>query len=396
MTDLEKIKTVAADILTALWRQPIALGSSEMLGGSDRSNVYRLLLNQPPPEGPASVVVKQAARDEKNPYDPASSQGPAWRLFNDWAGLQFLSQHAAQPKVAPRFYGGCRQTGLIVLEDLGKGTQLDHLLLGEDAAAAERGLLDLATSLGRMHAATAGKGPAFRALRRQLGPYADPFDTEQLLQQQRQKIEQLSTELDLPLPAAALDELNFAQTFLAADGPFQAYSHCDPCPDNCLWVGAEMKLLDFEFGAFRHALLDGVYGRIHFPSCWCVNRLPAPIYRRMEQVYRAELVQGCPLAADDLIFYRAVVEACACHLLYSLYLPSLEEDGQWGIATHRQRALVRLDCFAAATETFNHLEALGDLARELATALRRRWPAAADAMPLYPAFRKLSPQLSEE
>ena len=149
-----------------------------------------------------------------------------------------------------------------------------------------------------------------------------------------------------------------------------------------------MKLLDFEFGRFRHALLDGVCGRIHFPTCWCVNRLPEDIYTRMEQVYRNELIKGGPEARDDETFNQVIVEACAWQLLNTLSVGVLEEDGEWGISTHRQRALVRLDRFSEVAESNGHLEALRGMAKNLSDALRKRWPKEADEMPLYPAFRK--------
>ena len=69
----------------------------------------------------------------------------------------------------------------------------------------------------------------------------------------------------------------------------------------------------------------------------------------MEAAYRAELIQGCPEAADDTLFYHAVVEACAywaltmCEWIVqreAWYDPPkpMQQDRQWGIATLRQRA----------------------------------------------------------
>lgn len=55
-------------------------------------------------------------------------------------------------------------------------------------------------------------------------------------------------------------------------GPFTAFTHGDPCPDNCADTGSEVKLFDFELGGFRHALPDATYARIMFPTCWCAGR----------------------------------------------------------------------------------------------------------------------------
>lgn len=384
---MEETIEIAEAILAKTWDGKVRLTGGEGLGGSDRSNVYRFAVETGLAEAPASVVVKQAAARGDETYDPDAVGGPAWRLFNDWAGLQFLTEAGGGEIPAPRFYGGDRDAGLIVLEDLGQGRQLDHLLLDKDAKAAEQGLMGLATAMGRMHALTIGKQEAFDGMRDGLGPRNGAGEVADAVAQQRKKVQDLADALGLTVGPAVEKDLDALESFLDEGSPFMAYCHHDPCPDNCLWVGQEMKLLDFEFGGFRHALLDGVYGRIHFPSCWCVNRLPQRVYERMEQVYRAELVKGCPAASDDAAFNRAVVEACAWQALRSFFMRALDEDGQWGIATHRQRALVRLDRLAEATEAFEHCQALGAMARDFAMALRQRWPKEADEMPYYPAFR---------
>jgi hypothetical protein len=171
------------------------------------------------------------------------------------------------------------------------------------------------------------------------------------------------------------------------------YTHGDPCPDNWVWAGERLRLFDFEGGAFRHALTDGVYGRIHFPTCWCVNRLPDRIQPLMESAYRAELARGCPAAQDDQLFERAVVEACAywtlrhCSRNMRTILQVIDEDFEWGIATVRQRVLLRAGILEQLTAESGHLVALGATFADLAAKLRARWPAEADTMPYYPAFR---------
>ena len=39
-------------------------------------------------------------------------------------------------------------------------------------------------------------------------------------------------------------------------GPFLAFTHGDPAPTNNHVAGDEVRLLDFEYGGFRHALYD--------------------------------------------------------------------------------------------------------------------------------------------
>ena len=41
--------------------------------------------------------------------------------------------------------------------------------------------------------------------------------------------------------------------------------HGDICPDNVYYQSNETRFIDFEFGEFGNALIDGVYLRMHMP-----------------------------------------------------------------------------------------------------------------------------------
>lgn len=141
--------------------------------------------------------------------------------------------------------------------------------------------------------------------------------------------------------------------------------------------------------ALAEKLLEGVYGRMHFPTCWCVYRLPEQIPLRMEAAYRAELVKGCPAASDDRLFYHAVADACTFWMLdwYHEFPLSdlLTKDRMIVTSTVRQRLLVRAAVLAQVTEEVGHMEAIGATVRAIATKLRALWPEA-DTLPYYPAF----------
>jgi hypothetical protein len=109
-------------------------------------------------------------------------------------------------------------------------------------------------------------------------------------------------------------------------------------------------------------------------------------------------VPGCPAAGDDRQFGQAVTAACATWVIDLLtwaierpawFLPPqpLARDRQWGISTIRQRVLVRSGLLAETIEQYRHFEAIGQAVERIAARLRELWPASADAMPLYPAFR---------
>jgi hypothetical protein len=384
---------LAEHILSASLGSAVRLGAAPQLDGSDRSHVFRLSVLDGPADAPASVIVKRAAVEPNETYDPDASafSAPAWRLFNDWAGLQFLSDVSGSEPLAPRLYGGNRNAGLIVLEDLGTGETLAQLLLGDDARAAERGLVDLAVLLGRMHALTIGRQAEFDGLRDTLGlrdKQTDYYSYHWLATALHGAAHDLAV---TPAPGVD-DELAALIETIKAPGPFLAYTHGDPCPRNDLRIGAQLRLLDFEFGDFRHALTDGVYGRILFPTCWCSNRLPPSVMLQMEAAYRAMLMQGCSAARDDVLFAQAVVAGCAYWAL-TMYawnpVPDLlGHDQEWGIATSRQRVLARSEICAQAAEEFGYLEAIGATLRAIVVKLRSRLPGHVASMPFYPAFQE--------
>ena len=172
-------------------------------------------------------------------------------------------------------------------------------------------------------------------------------------------------------------------------GPFLVYIHSDPCPDNVFDLGERFYLIDFEFSRYGHALWDAIYPRMVWPTCWCANRLPAQTVARMETHYRAELIQGCPQAAEDAVWESELIRLCGFALLHTLAFDLEEaanENHEWGLATIRQRALARLDAFIAAAEEFRRLPRCAG------------WPAGScpfwrragrirSRLPLYPAFR---------
>src|SRR5260370_14766836 len=118
--------------------------------------------------------------------------------------------------------------------------------------------------------------------------------------------------------------------------------------------------------------------------------MPEHVPLRMEEAYRAELAKGCPEAADDTLFYRAVVEACVFWMLdwyHEFPLPALlEKDRTIVTSTVRQRLLMRSDILAKTAEEFGHIEAIGAIVPAIAAKLRATLPEA-DHMPYYPAFR---------
>ncbi len=270
------------------------------------------------------------------------------------------------------------------------GEDLDYVLTCGSAVRAEQALLLMAKTLGRMHAVSLGRGDEYQRIRDRLGP-GDGRRRLALAEQVRSfgpQLAQWCRALGFEPREQLSQDLEMVSQAMEDPGPFLAYTHADPCPDNCLLVGDRLCLIDFEFGLFRHALLDGVYGRLRFPTCKCVRDIPAPVLVAMEAVYRRELAQTCPAAADDRLFHRAVAEACAYWVLENLadLLPrALEYEEPYGLATNRQRLLCRLAAFLEVSQRSDHLLGLHDCLERLLARLQRDWRG---TLPLFDAFHQ--------
>ena len=376
----------AEHVLAEAFGESVRLGEGVDLGGSARSTVLRFPVLTGPQTTPGSVIVKQTRSEH---FEPGTANDAAWALFNDWASLQFLRQVETPTPFAPAFYGGDREAGLFVMEDLGPGTRLDHLLLGHDTRAAEEGLVAYAEMHGRLHALTMSKQAEYLRIREALSPAtasSDYFAFNNL----QPALYTITDLLQLPLSPGVDEELHALKEALLNPGSFLAFVQSDAAPDNFLRADAGWQLLVFEGGRYTHALLEGVYCRMPFPTCWCVYRLPASIMQHVESVYRSELARGCPSAADDTLFYHAVVEACITWALsFHTHMRSLEhmltQDRALVALTDRQRFLLYVNAAADASEQFEHLRAIGSSLRAIATRLTQIWPAAVEP-PYYPAF----------
>jgi hypothetical protein len=153
-------------------------------------------------------------------------------------------------------------------------------------------------------------------------------------------------------------------------------------------TGTTLRFFDFDCGGFRHALLEGLAGRLTWGA---TSRIPTGVVGAMEEAYRQALAAGYAAARDDGLYRRGLAEAAArWHVFHVIWrLPTaLERDHQRGITRLRQQLLAWLEGFAAVAEECSHATALGASALALAARLRERWPPDVVELPFYPAFRR--------
>ena len=90
---------------------------------------------------------------------------------------------------------------------------------------------------------------------------------------------------------------------LTDPGPFLGFSNGDAGENNYLVTGDDGRIIDFEFAEYHHALLDAAW--LHNPGPRWVA-FPSQVASGLEDVFRAALVAGLPVAADDRHFSHAI------------------------------------------------------------------------------------------
>jgi thiamine kinase-like enzyme len=329
---------------------------------------------------PRNVIIKQVRGD----YDPARLD--SWdtrRFFRDWAGAELLTSLPGSPRGA-RFLAGDRELGFIVLEDLGEGQRSPlESLLARNAKRAVAELEQYVLALARMHGATLQHQGAYAAVIGQLQRRQPPAPLEYFGQHSAHELCAA-----LPLSDDVAELLHAAVARVEEPGPFQALIHGDPCVDNSLFVGDELRFIDFEMARFGHALLDAVYVLAPFPTCSCAGRLPDSLACELLEQYRVALGQYASAANDVGAFQQAVLDACDAWLVYRLgwLLPEAQSGTrEWRIGTTRARLLSALEQYALAARRYAGTPRLLDFAQRLLPDLRQRWPEAT-SLALFPAF----------
>ncbi|MCW3094887.1 MAG: phosphotransferase [Chthonomonadaceae bacterium] len=386
----------AERILTDYHENTVVIERATLLTDPGRRNrIWRCELRGTGSSVPPSVIIKQVSPEG---YDPAKVD--AWdtsRFFRDWAGARFLSEIAPDEKHGPAFYGGDIERGFIVLEDMGEHKSLVGPLMEGNADGATEALTAFARRLGSMHASSIGKQERYRAIQRDISPLWAEAEVTSRDAAATARAKPISEFMEickgLGLGPGEEAEQEFGAAFQRYEepGPFQTFIHSDPCPDNVFYHAPELRLIDFEFSYFGHALHDGLYGRLPFPTCWCANTVPPEIVRKMESVYRSEFSRGCPEILDDRHFSREASVVAAYWAFNSLrwsLKDALEQDGNWGIAGTRARILSRLLMFLDTAQSADQMPALCDVYAKVCAELQRQWPEATP-LPVYPAFRAI-------
>ncbi|MEW1635990.1 hypothetical protein AB0469_18160 [Streptomyces sp. NPDC093801] len=354
---MESILRAAGELLGAELSDPVDLG------GSARSTVLRCAT-----AGGGSVVVKAFGNEPES-----------LRCFT--AEAAGLSLGIAGPEVL----GVDPEVPLLVMADLGNAPTLADVLLGDDPAAAEDGLLAWARGLGALAAASVDRRADLARLWSLYHKGMPSWEDEPWTAQNATALPALLAGAGIAPPAGLAEEL--ARIGTAGGEEYPAFTPGDTCPDNNLLTPDGLRLIDFEAACYQSVFLTAAYCRMPFSSCWCVFTLPAGPAAEVEQAYRAEVVGAYPALAEDEVWRAGMRQATAVWTVDATVrlLPRTGEDGP----LHRTRrpAPTRRQVLRHRWETASGLEEFPALAETMRLLLREvaaGWEVA--PLPGYPAF----------
>ncbi len=277
-----------------------------------KKRIFRCWVADGPSSLPEVFLVKMARHTKREPYNRELDcvGSPAWKFFNEWAALQFLSQIDSTRTLAPQFIAGDAIQGLIAFEYVPKARSFRDILRDANENERRHALLTYAQTMGRMHGSTYGRQKEWLRLRTNLGTFrqADTGSFDGILRTFRR----LATLVQQPVSAAVETELVELKGMLSEAEPFSAFRHVDIAPQNYLLLDDGVKLVDFEYSDYGHFLLDAPLGPYPFPVRWEYDKVLA---REIETVYRSELSAGFPGALDDDIYYKGILTAWIYWLL---------------------------------------------------------------------------------
>ncbi len=364
--NLEELGQAVVKILNVRQTEAVRIKDGKLLKDWNRNYVAKFQLE----DGPVmSVVVKQAKRKEET-----------W--YAEWAGLNFLTE-LAPALFCPRLLGYSQHSNILVMQDLGVGQSCEDFLNGNDALLARQALLKQAKLTAQMHRASLNYEDKYNIIRRKLEPSAEPVRVQQAeaFLKWLPAIEKVLSPFGLVVPTL---EYRQVASFVSDPDSLLVFTHGDMAPTNNHIGVAGPKLLDFEYGGFRHAFYDVISWQIICPY-------PPTLIEEMNQVYRQELGASIAQVADDAIFRQHLLALCAFDLFRTLrtaLASALQMSEQWATNfSNRQAIIYKLGIFSQQAQKWGYFKGLGLLSSELQLLLMQHWGIAANNVLNWPAFR---------
>ncbi len=247
----QHIIEIAEDLLTRRYGGTQKLLDPVALSGSGHARVFRARVASSPFLPHRSVVLKQSPDTGDLIADAA--------FLREVASYQFTTSLAEEFRPGPVLLAHDLDSRLIVLSDSGDGDTFADLLNESNPDKRVQILRALGTSLGRMHAGTAGKEEAFNILLRRLGK--NDIDAHRF-QDIREGLLEVGAAVGLDVirqagievPRELTEYLPTVQRRLRK-GRYRAFTPFDLSPDNII-VADRIEFLDYEWAGFRDVSFD--------------------------------------------------------------------------------------------------------------------------------------------
>jgi hypothetical protein len=349
-------------------------------------SAVRLRVEQAPAGAPDKVLLRRVGPD----YDSNSREEhtPAHRFFDEWASLAFFQEVCGEATPVPWLYAADREAGFLVMEDLPGPDPVMAAFWGDDPQQLAHMLKRYAILLGEMNGRAVPHTQRFIELRQGFGPIWPIHSPSWVLQQYLQILDALG----FGLPSDAQADIAEIAGILSPPTPFLTVLDGDPNPGLVAETVGRLRFFSHSVSGLIHALMDGVFIRMHFPNMGQahVRRFPESVWRDAENAYRTALAADCPAAADDGSWGRNLTAASAFRALRwtwgNLGLEYMLTSHDVHVNHMRQCNLLRYDLFVQTAAEFHLFPHFARYVADLAARLRERWPEAVEPLALYPAF----------
>lgn len=326
-TDVGALLDAAADLLASRFGGHPELGDPEDLGGSGDALVLRVRVAPNPFLPERSVVVKQ--------MPPSAARGVEPAVLREVAAYQFTTALPEQVRPGPMLLAHDVDRRLLIISDCGEGETYTEVLARRDGDPQRRitALRMLGHALGRMHAGTADREAGFDSLARRMWRAHRGMPGLVLGGRDRGIVRSIDLGLallehrgvDVPHDVRALVEEAVRRI---TDGFHRAFTPFELLPDNILFGGGAVNVLDFEWAGYRDVGFDLANIIAGFPR----NPLIAPLSEAEVRVFldswMSEVRRTWPdIEEEDTLHQRITVGLLGWTLIMVtiLHIDSVEE-----------------------------------------------------------------------
>lgn len=251
MLDNQEIIDTAEAVLNHRYGGKQQLTDPEVLSGTGPTTVLRLRVVNNPVFPHRSVVVKCSPQTGDVIDDAA--------FVREVVAYQFTTSLSEEVRTGPVMLGYDIEQRILILSDSGNGETFADLLEHSDEEARVRLLRNLGTSLGKMHAGTAGAESSFNIL---LARMVRSIDGARDIQIHREEILEnrihdglaviRASGIDVPADVAGVADTVQVRML---HGGSRAFTPFDLSPDNIIYA-ERAHFLDYEWAGFRDVIFD--------------------------------------------------------------------------------------------------------------------------------------------